>query len=191
MNPVFIHIPKNAGTSIRAALGITHYDAKARTSHVPWGYAAMSEWYDSTSEPYLFACVRHPCDRAVSIHGQFARRMRRENGVNAVLEELCQHVDVNDFWTRCDIERLRPYVPHLRPQHSFLDGAPCNMLVRFEQLASDWVTLTDAIGRPGLQLPHHRRSEHGLWENLLSPRAARRIHTLFENDFETYGYDLS
>ena len=191
MNPVFIHIPKSAGTSIRAALDITHYDEDARTSHVPWSHPTMSAWYESTPEPYLFACVRHPCDRAVSIHGQFARRMRRENGVNVVLEELCRQLDVNEFWTRCDIERLQLHVPHLRSQHSFLEGAPCEMLLRFEQLASDWVKLTDAIGRPGLQLSHHRRSEHAKWQDLLSPRAARKIHALFEDDFNTYGYDLS
>ena len=51
--------------------------------------------------------------------------------------------------------------------------------------------VTDAIGRPGLPLPHHRRSEHAAWQDVLSPRAARRIHALFEDDFDTYGYDLS
>ena len=65
------------------------------------------------------------------------------------------------------------------------------MLVSFEQLSTDWVKVTDAIGRPGLPLPHHRRSEHAAWQDVLSPRAARRIHALFEDDFDTYGYDLS
>ena len=128
--PIFIHIPKNAGTSIRNALGIRHYDADAHTTHVPWGEALMSEWYNAARGPYLFACLRHPCDRAVSIHRHFARRMRRVNGMNFFLEELCHQRNLNDFWCSSDIEQLQPYTPHLKSQYSFLKGAPYDILLK-------------------------------------------------------------
>ena len=75
--PIHIHVPKTAGTSIRRALGLTHFDRSERTSHVAWGEPPMTKWYSEATDPYLFSCVRHPCDRAVSIHAHFAKRVSR------------------------------------------------------------------------------------------------------------------
>lgn len=189
MKPVFIHIPKTAGTSIRSALKITFKNKETNNTHIPWSAARMKKHYRSQGENvFLFSCVRNPYDRAVSIHSHFSKKMVRANRLNYVFQELCMRLPLNDFWSTVNVEALRPHIPHLRTQHSFLKGADMDKVMRFENLQDDWKKVSAILGRSTLQLP--TKMKGAKTKPKLSYSSVHRINSLFEEDFHHYGYNM-
>ena len=151
---VFVHIPKNAGTSFRSAL--SQLDGEDRTAvgsswHETYSefrskYQARTGNPSSTLDDYLvFAIVRNPIDRFVSLHRYLLKTHRHiyplvPNSINRFVDLVADRPG----WT----DSIRS----LRPQNEYLDGA--NALIgRFENLDDGFCKLCSTLN-VSLQLRH-------------------------------------
>lgn len=62
----FIHIPKNAGRSVRFILGCLKQNEEVSGTHMPL-HKALEEYEGDVTDFYSFAFVRNPWDRALSL----------------------------------------------------------------------------------------------------------------------------
>jgi len=203
MKPVFVHISKNAGTSIIAAAG----DAITVAGHQP-----ASRWVRQHGRTApLFAIVRNPYDRVVS---EYCFRRRRFEGGDADPHLVAMHAPF-DVWVRATFEdgdyRSRVFfertlVPYNRanmvdddllwfvPQTRWLgDGAGSLLvdhLLRFENLDAEWAAfceLHDLDVRPLGRL-NASPAPPEVIGRLDEPTRAIIAH-YYRDDFDTFGYE--
>ncbi len=202
VRPVFIHISKNAGTSIVESAGDHIENAGHRTAE---------DWIaeHGTARP-LFGVVRHPYDRVRSEY-RFRRRRWRRGEDNAHLANLHRSLDDwvratfvdGELRTRADFERTGvPFNEHnmvddqLRwfiPQVRWLGDRDGTLLVaevlRFEQLDRDWA---DFCRRHGFEAPlrHVNAAPPDAGdESSLGQEAREIIAEHHRADFEVFGFE--
>ena len=199
--PVFVHISKNAGTSVVATAGEHIIDAGHRT--------AASWVAEHGSRQPLFAVIRHPFDRVLSEY-HYRQRRWRSGETNPHLANL--HLPF-DEWVANTFDggmyRTRSFfestgVPYNErnmvgdqliwfiSQCEWLDDSEHRLLVddllRFEQLAADWSVFSAKYGITGT-LEHVNRSPRPDGAELrMSERSRRLIEEHYRDDFERFGY---
>jgi hypothetical protein len=161
---IFVHIPKVAGTSIKAFLEERDSARQQRdpmpfkvddfkfdpppphlraTDHVKYGFVTASQF-----ETYFkFAFVRNPWERLVS-EFLYRRHPLRFDFKTFVFERLPKPAWSDEY---C----------HIIPQYDFLHDEQGRLAVdfvgRFETLSDDFSTVRERIGLPRTSIPHLNR----------------------------------
>ncbi|MFN3218525.1 MAG: sulfotransferase family 2 domain-containing protein [Acidimicrobiales bacterium] len=197
---LFIHVPKNAGTSVMEALRLDVGLPGHRTWREYEGRCITPE-----GTPYFsFAVVRDPRDRVVSSY-DYARMERSlyhaVDGVSfsgvhpdhAALAAMTLDECVAALAERpCDFDH-----PGWGPQHPYVldehGEARVDMLCRFEHLAADLERVTDRLGIAQLELPHLNRStplddRPAPWEQRLGARSRALVEQHYARDLDLFGY---
>ena len=175
----FIHIPKNAGTSIQNTLGPTSL-----------GHRRV---YEVEECGPLFTCIRNPYDRAASIYWF----MRQQQG-NAFFNMVKTWKDVNEFWLTIDESGLPYHRRIVTSQISFLRdkkgvgeiSSRIETVLRYETLTEDWPAFALLHDLP--PLPHKNKSEGRTspnWQEELSAESIAKIGELYADDFEHLNYE--
>jgi hypothetical protein len=183
MTACFIHIPKTGGVSIQDALELqqyryrrklvrgTRYQGLVTFGHeilsklVRKGYVAIDGWF-------LFAFVRNPYDRAVSLWAHQRREQITELG----------------FYDWCKAFKTLGWLTY-SPQARWLDGIEVNFLGRFENLHADFARLCDALHVHRRALPHYNASLHRDWRSYYDHETAAMVRRQYARDWERFGYD--
>ncbi len=201
MKPVFIHISKNAGSSIIRTAG---------DAIIVAGHCTAARWIADNGRPGpLFAVVRNPFDRVVSDY--FFRRRRVESGDrNPHLANLGKSFDEwvvatyrhGEFRSRAFFEsRAIPYIEGnmvgdtliwFLPQVRWIGGARGEILVdellRYERLESDWRRFAAKHGIDA-RLTHDNASPRELdYRHYYSSRSRDVVRSYYREDLETFGY---
>ena len=101
---IFIHIPKNAGTSIRNSFNINGYDKQVVSKRYPHSTCSEIKKYcgdEIWNSYYKFSFVRNPFDRLVSFYhfhksDQYKHKIGRERAFNQSFKEwVMNNNDVN------------------------------------------------------------------------------------------------
>lgn len=180
----FIHIPKTAGKSIlQAADGVLA--AQSRVTHRPWSDPRVPDAWRRVGSPPIVACVRDPLDRAISAYRWFREtRFPVQDEPHRVLGEWFRRVSFSDFWETADVGSLAEVVKHLRPQSSFLEGAPGELRVlRFETLEDDFRGLALELGITS-ELPRVNVSRGPVPD--VSAKARARIRSFYAEDYRRW-----
>lgn len=188
MTPVFVHVAKTAGGSIRVALSLPPLEGG---HHISVRDKAIAEELKAP-DPYLFASVRHPLDRAVSAFHWMAAEKERDPGRAALSAVLRSLEDANELFERVELAELHKNLDVFKRQVWYLRDAPAGMkLIRFENLQADFAEVAAALGRPDETLPHIHRSARRLpWHEELSQRSVDRLVEFYRPDFDYLGYPL-
>jgi hypothetical protein len=201
---IFIHVYRNAGQSITAAL--EPYLARPRLTfrRLPlvwplrdWRLQRLREYnYGHISARELraglppeqferffkFSFVRNPWSWQVSVFHYI--RQRRDHPDHAFFESF------RDFDAYLDwrINEARPEL-----QSDFLCDQSGELLVDFvgrhERLAADFGALCERLGIPP-QLPHKNGSHHGDFRDYYSPEARVLVEEAYREDIERFGYSF-
>lgn len=180
---LFVHIYKNAGTSIRRAFlkaGVVD-ESKDRGLH---GHATAAEIARSIGEEAFrgyrsFAVVRNPWDWQVSLYRYTLDKPNHHQ--HEFVKGLGSFEAYLDW--RCREE--------VRLQKSFLigDDGTClvNRLLRFETLAKDFGELCAELDMD-LSLPHLNASQRSPWRDCYNERLFELVSETFAEDIAWLGY---
>ena len=201
---IFVHVPKNAGTSVRKMLR-THSGTRPSLVSSDTKHETYSEfrarWTERSGRPVedldeyrVVAIIRNPWDRFLSLHRYLQGRVP---WVAEDVDAFASQVTAIEDWTRS--------IRSLRSQSSFVEGVPGDLRIcRFESLKAD---LAVAFGDYALDLPSlgrrnatRSRPEPGGIRRLLgalappryrsemSPRTAGIVSDLYAEDIARFGY---
>ena len=181
---IFVHIPKNAGTSIEKCCDMND------TGHKNWKYYFsnyLSEWNEFTS----FAVIRDPIDRFISCY-RYAR-MKKSYWHNATEPDeaiygmhpeykICSRLDINSFCSKLFKGSVKVKHPGWSPQYLWImdDGEiKINRLVSYGNIDKE----LEIFGI--YNLPKKNFSE-GSKEVNLSDENKKLIKKFYSQDYKLY-----
>ncbi len=191
---IFIHIPKNAGTSIRSALGLRG------GGHRPWRYHATGQpqiWRQYTS----FAVVRNPWDRAVSAYHHATMqdshwhkrqslshpdyRVLADKSFEECLSILCHQPGrlSHESW----LDQTHWIVDAESPEGTIM----VETLLRYETLADDFAKLCRRLRIDCDALPTLNRSQRSQdYRSHYTEQTRKMVEQLYAADIRTFGYSF-
>jgi len=185
----FIHIPKNAGSSIRETL-LEYEDKKTVKSIEGWRAHPLIEKqletlpYIFNEDYFLFACVRNPYTRVLSAYLQG----NTQHNLNLSFKE----------YLMCMMDKKYEHndrLIHGAPQHRFIydeNNSTVDFIIRFENIERDYKELYDIkiheLGK--FETIKHTNKAGSSKENLFTEEAIVLINEIYSKDFELFNYDM-
>jgi hypothetical protein len=178
---IFYHVPKTAGSSIRAALQAqpdTRRPPNAGKHMTPAEFArtwrGLLDW--RLRRYFSFCFVRDPWERFGSLHRFLLRRPMKKPIPR----------DLNDF--ALALEDRAPYIMEfhsIRPQAHFADGVA--FVGRYERLQQDFAIILKRLALPDVALGHKNASAEQ-YRQRMSARSEAIIAGFYREDIERFGY---
>ena len=184
---IFIHIPKNAGTSIIKAMGVENIFMDKTIEE-------YKEHYDEYWDKYKkFTVIRDPIDRFISAY-KFAR-MKESGWFSATGEEgldkhthyeLCNKMDINEYTTHI-YKNPKEFNRWTIPQ-TFLISNENNEIeidyfVKFENLQED----LSKIGIESIQKLNFSKIEDDKMIQLLK-KSKMKLYEIYDVDYKNFYY---
>ena len=176
---IFIHIPKNAGTSIRNSFQIEGYDKKVVNKPYPHNSCSEIKTYcgDLTWETfYKFAVIRNPYERMVSYYHFHKSPQYR-------FAALANRYTFSDWLVKGLDNNLK------KTQSDYLD-IKINQIGRVETLQEDFDLFCDLIRIPSYTLPKYNVSKHEHWETYYSDEDRKIVYEIYQEDFDRFGFAI-
>lgn len=200
---IFIHIPKNAGTSLEFAFGLgkpMDYSEAERKSllfgrfeqhkavqhYTPEQLVATGLLdLDSYRKMFSFAFVRNPFDRFVS---EYKYRLKKQPGF-ASFDDFAEQVYIK--WQE---DALYGYLwNHLVPQVDYIygrKGLGVDFVGRFEHLENDLKLLCQRLEIENIALEKHNQSvKSKSYQEYFSPRSKALISEVYAVDLAEFSYN--
>lgn len=194
LETIFVHVPKTGGTSVQVALSpwANKRFTGGHTTALEFAFIEPEAW----QRYFTFGFVRDPWDRLLSAY-QYLMALPPELGISLqdfVRGRLLRYADDFDgFVAHLAAEpTVIYYVPHLRPQHTFLGDPQGHILVdhvaRFEAIDAEWRGICQRIGID-VPLPHHRQSTPPtVHPPRYTAQSRAQVATLYQRDIALFGY---
>jgi hypothetical protein len=186
---IFIHIPKNAGTSIEEALfntKIGHKTCKQFQAHNSKKF--KSYW--------KFAIVRNPYDRLVSAF-HFLKKGGFHEPDRIWSKKNIGHID--DFEHFIDSLKDKKFATkimrwqHFQPQSFYLENLSniidVDHIGRFENLDNEFDLIKKHLNLNNKQIKHNNRSIRGDYGSYYKNNEMKNVvQILYKKDFKNFGY---
>ena len=168
---IFIHIPKNAGTSIEEYFGNESF--RIQPSKHADIHEIKTKFKNSYNNYRKFTIIRNPYDKMVSWYFYLKRNL----GENYNTVEFNEWVkDPIKFWHADDP------ISFLKPQCDWIDHTV--EIVKFENINKE---LNDFFGEK-INLPITNKSNHDHYSTYYSRKSLDIIYDRYKKDFEKYNY---
>ena len=172
---IFIHIPKNAGTSIRNSFNINGYDKKVVSKRYPHSTCSEIKKYigdNIWNEYYKFSFVRNPFDRLVSFYhfhksDQYKHKVGRERAYTQSFKDWV--IDTKDKNV-------------IQTQSDYLDEQ-INFIGSFENLQEDFNLVCNQMDILPYKLPHYNQSQHDSWDTYYDDELTDFVLNRYQKDF--------
>ncbi|MBX3495767.1 MAG: sulfotransferase family 2 domain-containing protein [Parvibaculum sp.] len=174
-NAVFIHIPKNGGSSVKHGIWGSRYEGPV------FGEVPL-EW----QEYFSFAFVRHPIERCMSAYFDF-KKIRRQwfLSTNRFVDIVCD--DSIGYGLKNTREKIRH---HTLPQtHPYNCLKYAKFIGRYERFADDLKIVFEKLEMDVSEIPHMRASKKADWKTVFSDKHIQRLTEFYAEDFERLGYE--
>jgi len=185
---IFIHIPKNAGTSIIKAMGVENLYMDKTIEEYKEQY--KNYWNDYTK----FTSIRDPIDRFISAY-KFAR-MKESGWFSATGEEglekhdhydLCNSMDINEY-TSYIYKNPKKFNRWIIPQTFHIlnkdDEIEINYYVRYENLLED----LKKIGIEGIEKLNSSKVENDKLIQL-TRKSKNMLYEIYDIDYQNFYYN--
>ena len=174
---IFIHIPKNGGTSIRNSFDINGYDKRVARKKYP--HDGTMEIRDYCGEEvwntfYKFAVVRNPYDRLVSYY-HFHKSPQYKYPARA------QELSFKDWVMKGLDDKIT------RTQFNYFAMSQ-DKTIRFENLQEGFNEVCTDIGIESYELPHYNKSEHEPFESYYDDELKEIVYGMVIVDFNRFRY---
>ncbi|MCH2200466.1 MAG: sulfotransferase family protein [Fuerstiella sp.] len=202
---LFIHVPKTAGTSIRASLG--NYACRPEKlwenrllSSVGVNVNVIGPWRRKRFRPHCsaqdvqrqlpaqvfeklfkFAFVRNPWDLLVSLYNFIPTRPNHRHQKRVAAMSFAEFVDE---WTQ------HPEIFQARRIRDSSGTQLVNFVGFFEDVARDFEVVCNRIGVSRPPLPRNNRSVHADYRDVYTDHLKNMVATRLAEDIEFLGYDF-
>lgn len=177
---IFFHVPKTAGSSIRAALASLPGSVRQGQKHqTPRQFERASIFNLRYRLYFRFCFVRDPWERFGSLHRFLATRKHTQGLVPA---------DVNDFALALD--QREPWLMRrksIRPQYRY--ARYVSFVGKFESIEQDFARIAARIGLPDTMLRRVNTSGHPLrYRDGMTACTQNIIAAYYSEDIARFGY---
>lgn len=187
---VFVHVPKNGGTSMYNALRM---DEPPETHCPVVGYraAAPKRWGDA----YTFAFVRNPWDRFVSAFHYLKRKPMTDDDRLWADQVLAEYPDFDSFVSSMMSSRrfLGTVMMwrHFAPQWWYVADEQGKLAIdhvgRFEDFARELVTVGETLGIDA-NLVHENKVARAHYSEFYTPDSIDFVGRLYKRDIDWFSY---
>ena len=194
---IFIHINKNAGTSIDTLFNGKH------SGH--WNIRAYESFKRTKlyyPHYYKFTVVRNPWDKMVSFYHSWVKSSKWDwgwgSGNKLTFIEFIKIIDGFSNERQMELWPERKYYPHksgtmrMSNQLDWLidskNEIPLDYICRFENLQEDFNKVCDDIGFPKTELPYYNKSKHLHYSTYYDDETRDIVARRFSKDIEYFGY---
>lgn len=200
---LFVHVPKNAGSSIDWTFDHEVPDARKVAEvnrHSP--LARLREAEPDLAEYWSFGFVRNPWARMVSWFSMMQKIFAREAaGVPRVVDKL-QRKPVGWDLFRPITKDFATFVlegpqsvPRIgRPQIEWLEteaGDRVDFIGRVEDFHTDFAVVRERLGLPATQeIPSRNKSQHGHYSDYYTDETRQRVAEVYARDITEFGYSF-
>ena len=172
---IFIHIPKNAGTSIETYFG---WQKHVKGSQVAAKHDTIHQIKHKFPNEYnsykKFAIIRNPYDRMVSWY--FYLNKIAEN------RPLPKYRFDFKYWLKNPMSLFFDPKEYLNPQHTWIDDTVS--IVKFENLNEE----LDDFFKEKINLPIINKSSHDHYLEYYDKKSLDVVYEKYKKDFEKYNY---
>ena len=192
---VFIHIPKNAGSSIEDILS-NHGGNIAKSFRIH--YDKIDE--TMAKDYFIFSVKRNPYSRMISLWKywteewvpRFASKLARSelNKYDWDFSNFCKNFSI--FTDVIEKYHKKERV-HFLPQVSINDNpnyVKVDFWMRFENLQEDFDIICDRIGIPRQELPYKNKSKHKHYTEYYDEETKQIVAEKYAKDIEYFGYEF-
>jgi hypothetical protein len=188
-NIIFIHIPKNAGTSVKWIICPQYIDYKHKNA-----FQIRDEiGVETFNAAVKFSIVRHPCDRLLSLYCWLSKLTPDsiDWAETSELRKILKYYNnFQDLVLNISADML--YEKFYIPQTNWvtIDGKiVCDFILKYENIAVEWAAFARHFGLYDC-LPHVNKSDHPTWQKYYTPLMITRMRALYGWNFEILGYTL-
>ena len=179
---IFVHIPKNAGTAIKALYGNSSFRIQPpKHANIHEIKKMFPEVYNSYSK---FTIVRNPYDKMVSWYFYLKRNIGM--WLEGIQSFNCEVYDILEFneWIKDPSQFWHADDPihFLDPQHTWVDDTV--EIIKFENLNKE---LSEFFGED-IDLPVVNKSNHDHFSNYYNKESLDIIYDRYKEDFKKYNY---
>ena len=168
---IFIHIPKNAGTSIEEYFGNESF--RIQPSKHADIHEIKTKFKNSYNNYRKFTIIRNPYDKMVSWYFYLKKNL----GSYDIIEFNEWIKDPSKFWHANDP------ISFLKPQCNWIDNTV--EIIKFENLNKE---LNNFFNKD-IQLPITNKSNHKYYEDYYNKDSANIIYNRYIKDFKQFNYN--
>ena len=189
---IFVHIPKNAGSSIFDSLYNVNKDVSS--DHKPIEFYYMHKELNHPLKS--FAVVRNPWDRFISIFFYIKRHStnpHKNSTIQKFFTYINQFKNVNEFILKeFSSNKIFSYKSNIFwPQYKYITNNKKRIIVdhiiKFETLNEDIKELSKKLNLT-INLPHLNKSNHNHHSTYYTEETKEIIGKIYKTDIELFGY---
>ena len=182
---VFIHLPKNAGSSVTKALAnyIGVERDKLRPQKYKFIYARnLKSVVENPEEYFVFSVIRNPWERTVS-YFHYLQQIRQPP------HNLSKDVKFTDWVKAGGYKTLQTQMSQLS------DDFPCNVsthidyIARLEKLDEDWPEICRKMNIK-CEMIHDKKSKHTHYSEYYNDETKDLIYKFYKDDVQCLSYDF-
>ena len=168
---IFVHIPKNAGTSIEEYFG--NGSVRIQPSKHADIYEIKARFKNSYNNYRKFTIIRNPYDKMVSWYFYLKRNLGEDYNIVDFNEWI---KNPSSFWHADDP------ISYLKPQCDWIDNTV--ETIKFENLNEE----LNEFFKEDIKLPITNKSNHDHYSTYYSRKSLDIIYDRYKKDFEKYNY---
>lgn len=185
---IFIHISKNAGTSVNNLLKKYHtnFNEDYYFDDPTWRYYKLfypDEWNTYTS----FCIIRDPVDRFISNYN-FAKTLFKNHKVKHLDHELCTNMSINELIFNLKNKNISLKSHHWRPQYFWVCDSNLNIkvnkIIHIKNLKNDLLNL----GLDGCKIKMSNKSKNYCSIKNISKENVKFIEEMYNLDYKIFNF---
>lgn len=199
----FIHVPKTGGTSFYNWIerNVPSYDMQAHNVYETGSMLGAAKQWGELGTTFSF--VRNPYSRLVSMyHYHYAKAQHYVRSPNVkhpgkmidFLKVIAVSSKGFEYWLECmyyEKEQLLGIADAARDRLtvcSWYNGQMPDIIIKMEELDSQFYKIQDLLGCHTESLPHDNKSEHKPYREYYNDKMVGWVAEQFKEDLEAFGY---